>query len=187
MPSLQVVIIWFLSVILGGVLITAGILYCTRDAGQRASGARSPRRTDAATLQRWQAGVNAARRRMEAPAVPLASLPDPGRPTTYACSGVGHRFCDGTRHIAPGETEPCECWCHKPAPAVLDSCGRPPAAGSAAAGLWQIIPARPPVVDQAAAVALSCALIAANVRRVYADAEAQQVCDLAQTAWSTWA
>lgn len=165
MPSLPIVICWLVAIVAGGLTITGLCLYLTRDTGQRASGVRSRRRSDAWYLARWQQRLSAASERLEAASGHLAPVPPGRQSTTLACAGVGHRLCDGRQQIAPGETRPCSCHCHR-RPVVL---------------------AHPPAVGQAAAARLAREAIEARVHHLYADIEARQVRQLARTAWATWA
>lgn len=164
MPSLHVVLIWFLSALFGGSLLTLGVLYCTRDRGQRAAGTRVSRRDREATQRRWQANLEAARRRLETrsrqPAMaPVRPWNDDGSWAHATCPECGISWDE------PSPDCPKITWNAHPLGAVPEH--------------WS-------TADPAAVATLSQALIGASVRRVYADIEARQVRQLAATAWRSW-
>lgn len=164
MLTLPHVIIWLLSITLGGLMITGAFLIVTRDKGQRASGTRSTARRRQVGHDPREHSLTAARTRSTLRALPPAMAP------------VRPWDDDGE-------------WAHATCPECGVSWDLPSAA--CPARIWNVHPrSLPPAalaaIDPASVEVLSRALIGASVRKVYADIEARQVRQLAQTAWATW-
>lgn len=160
----QIAAIWLLAVLIGGLAITAAVLYCTRDRGPRA----------AQRLSRRASG------HADAPARPAYQS------TTLACAGVGHRLCDGRQHIAPGETRPCSCWCHRRREVAARLEASQLAASRTAATAHAAIHAGIPSADVSTLVAADRAATNARLRAWYGEREERLTQSLLDAGAARW-